>query len=143
MAAQAKQKQEALQEQEIQLKMAEQKAKTDKTEAEARKANAEADRAEIEAQILKQKLAEAHMGSIRNIEEHDHAIEDMVQDRHHAQDAHGADHGEPGPGRARCDGSSAGPDHDRARGGIRDVRHGAGRTVIQSFAGRPARSCWP
>jgi hypothetical protein len=37
--------------------MAEQKAKTDKTEAEARKANAEADRAEIEAQILKQKLA--------------------------------------------------------------------------------------
>jgi hypothetical protein len=90
MAAQAKQKQEALQEQEIALKMAEQKAKTDKTEAEARKANAEADRAEIEAQILKQKLAEAHMGSIRNIEEHDHAIEGMVQDRHHAQDAHGA-----------------------------------------------------
>jgi hypothetical protein len=98
MAAQAKQKQEALQEQEIAMKMAEQKAKTDKTEAEARKANAEADRAEIEAQILKQKLdaarqalAEAHMGSIRNIEEHDHAIEGMVQDRHHAQDAHGAD----------------------------------------------------
>jgi hypothetical protein len=97
MAAQAKQKQEALQEQEIALKMAEQKAKTDKTEAEARKANAEADRAEIEAQILKQKLAaakqalaEAHMGSIRNIEEHDHAIEGMVQDRHHAQDAHTA-----------------------------------------------------
>jgi hypothetical protein len=30
------------------------------------------------------------MGSIRNIEEHDHAIEGMVQDRHHAQDAHGA-----------------------------------------------------
>jgi hypothetical protein len=77
--------------------MAEQKAKTDKTEAEARKANAEADRAEIEAQILKEKLdaarqalAEAHMNSIRNIEEHDHAIEGMVQDRHHAQDAHGA-----------------------------------------------------
>jgi hypothetical protein len=90
-ALQAKQKQEALQEQEIQLKMAEQKAKTDKMEAEARKAAAEADRAEIEAQILKQKLAEAHMNSVRSIEQHDHAIEDTVQARHHAQDAHAAE----------------------------------------------------
>jgi hypothetical protein len=71
--------------------MAERKARADEMEAKARKANAEADRAEIEAQILKQKLASAHMGELRAIEAHDHQIEDVVQARQHRQDAHGVD----------------------------------------------------
>jgi len=88
---QAQAKQQALQDQEIQLKMAEQKAKTDKMEAEARKAQAEAEKAEIEAEMLKIKLAQLHMGELRRIEAHDHAIEDTHQSRAHAQDAHEAE----------------------------------------------------
>lgn len=80
---QAEQQQKALQDQEIQLKMAEQAAKT-------RKANAEADLAEAKAKAYKQVTAGAHMDELRKIEAHDHAIEDTVQGRQHAQDAHAA-----------------------------------------------------
>jgi hypothetical protein len=88
---QAEQEQKQLQAQEIQLKMGEQKAKTDKMEAEARRANAEADLAEQKAAAYKVTVAGMHMDELRKIEGNDHAVEDTVQARQHAQDAHEAD----------------------------------------------------
>jgi Phage P22-like portal protein len=99
---QAQQQQEQMQQQAVALEMAEKKARVDEMEAKARKAIAEADRAETEAQIMKQKLAAAHMTELRAIEANDHTIEGMVQDRHHSQDRHAVEMTERGLAAARA-----------------------------------------
>lgn len=100
LAAQQQQQQQAAQQQQIQqqelaLKMAEQKAKTDKAEAEARRAIAEADRAEAEARLMQAQLAQSHMGELRKIEVHDHEMARgqvrHAQETTHKQDRHAAD----------------------------------------------------
>lgn len=89
MAAQQQQQQMA--QQAAALEMAEKKARTDEAEAKARKAGADADFAETKAQFVRQQLAEGHMDALRNILEHQHTIEGMVQDRAHKQDRHVVD----------------------------------------------------